>query len=288
MLSRLTGPCMGRPFLVGAEARTAAAERADRGWTQSGLGPDVEGLTPSHPSESDRAPLPPEARDALARAWEADGLLEHASIAAFSRFALDLLAVGAPADLIAAALAAAADEVRHARLCFALSRRYSGDAIAPLPFPFGGAVEVHGSLAELAAATAREGCIGETLSATVAGEQLARATDPAVRRALATITEDESRHAELGWRTVAWAIERGGEEVRSAVEAVFAEADRYLPSPEALPEVPAAALAAHGRLDPEEARVALLRALDEVIRPCAQALLERAVLSISPAISRRA
>src|SRR5262249_9598845 len=123
----------GRPFLVGLEARTAAAEHADRGWTQGGLALDVEGLMPPLPVESERTPLPPDARAALARAWEADALLEHASIAAFSRFAMDLLAVGAPPDLITAALAAATDEVRHARLCFTLAQRYSGQVIAPLP-----------------------------------------------------------------------------------------------------------------------------------------------------------
>src|SRR5262249_18558593 len=168
-------PCgTGRPFLVGLEARTAEAEQADRGWTRGGLALDVEGVMPPPPIESERSPLDPDARAALARAWAADGLLEHASIAAFSRFAMDLLAVGAPPDLIAAALAAATDEVRHARLCFALAQRYSREVIAPGPFPFGGDVALHASLATLAATTAREGCIGETLAATVAGDQLAR------------------------------------------------------------------------------------------------------------------
>jgi len=278
----------GRPFLVGAEAKTASPERADRGWALVGLAIEVEGVEPPPPSEVSPTSMSADHRAALARAWEADGLLEHASIAAFSRFALELLAVGAPPDLIAAASQAAIDEVRHARLCFALAQRYGGETIAPTPFPFGGSVSVSGSLVALAAATAREGCIGETLSAALAAEQLARATDPAVRRALGTITEDESSHAELAWRTVAWAIEHGGEEVRAAVEVVFLEPDRHLPSIAAALDLPAGALAAHGRLSPAEARAALIRAVDDVIRPCAQALCERTAPTIPPALSRSA
>src|SRR5262249_31111890 len=129
--------------------------------------------------------LSSEARAALADAWLKDALGEHASIASFARVSLELMAVGAPSDLIAAAHRAAVDETRHARLCFALASAYAGRALAPSAFPFSGSVVVDGDLASVAARAVAEGCVGETLAAIQASEQLAVATDPAVRAALA-------------------------------------------------------------------------------------------------------
>ena len=254
------GGCIGRPFIVEEAPRTAFAERADRGWSLGVLAPDTTGLDL-------------EVRRALASAWTADALLEHASIAAFARFSLELLAVGAPADLVIAAHQAALDEVRHARICFALAQGYAGASIGPSAFPFDGSIAVSTDLASLAAATAREGCIGETLAAVIAAEQLARATDPAVRRALSAIAEDESRHAELAWRTVAWAIDRGGKAVRAAVVAVFADAQQYAPSVPSDTAAPPGILGSHGRLDAATTREALARALEEVVCPCFASLL---------------
>ena len=197
------------------------------------------------------------------------------------------MAVGAPAELVAAAHQAALDEVRHARLCFALAEGYRGVPVAPSPFPFDGHVTVSADLAALAASTAREGCIGETLSALIATEQLAHATDPAVRRALEIIARDESRHAELAWRTVAWALEEGDARVRMAVVEVFGNAARQplafgAPLPDALsPEV----AAAHGRLDASATQQAVRLALADVILPCSNALLQRTADRAARALS---
>ena len=261
MVTEEGGGCVGRPFLVDDSARTASVERADRGWSLGVLAPDTTGLDA-------------EVRRALAAAWSADALLEHASIAAFSRFSLELLAVGGPADLVAAAHQAALDEVRHARICFALAQGYAGAPLGPSTFPFDGSITVRSDLASFAAATAREGCIGETLSAIIAAEQLARATDPAVRRALSAIAEDEARHAELAWRTVAWAIERGREAVRAAVASALADAARYVPRVATDTAIPPGILGAHGRLDAAATREAMARAMDEVVRPCFASLLQ--------------
>jgi hypothetical protein len=204
---------------------------------------------------------------ALAAAWAADALAEHASVASFARFSLGLLAVGAPAELVEGAHRAALDELRHAELCFALASRYAGEVLGPGPFPTG-RVEPPRTLAALASATVREGCVGETVSAIVAAEQLARATDPEVRRALAVITADEARHAELAWRTVAWALEVGGAEVRAACEQAFAEALAQAPS---VPEG-AVGLEAHGRLDTATLQAVARSAMRDVVALCARAL----------------
>jgi hypothetical protein len=134
-------------------------------------------------------------------------------------------------------------------------------------------VPVAASLAELAASAVREGCVGESIAAVLAAEQLARATDPAVREALAAIADDEARHAELAFRAVAWALAAGGAEVRAAVAAAFEDAARRLPEAGDPGEDPTGALAAHGRLDAVAGRAAAARALCEVVLPCARALL---------------
>jgi hypothetical protein len=71
-------------------------------------------------------------------------------------------------------------------------------------------------LADLAVRVARKGCVGETIAAVVAAARLEQARDPAERAELEVIAADDARHAELAWRTVLWAIRRGGDAVRRA------------------------------------------------------------------------
>src|SRR6185437_10815965 len=104
----------GRPFLVEERARVAPAERTTgmRGWgAPEVVAPRVDGLDA----------LDAGARASLAETWTVLALLEHASVASFARVSLQLLAVGAPGDLVGATHQAALDEIRHARLCFALA-----------------------------------------------------------------------------------------------------------------------------------------------------------------------
>ncbi len=256
--------CSGRPFLVDDAMLAAPPRPGALGWSDpAALLPDVADLAPSE-------------RAALAEAWTRDGLLEHASVASFGRFALELLAVGAPAELVELAHHAALDEVRHARLCFGLAGAYAGTPVRPGAFPFAGQVEVSANLASVAARAAREGCVGETIAAVQAAEQRTRATNPAVRAALAVIAEDEARHAELAWRAVVWALGEGGEPVRAAVLAVLGDLGggecEVVPRGEG-------ALDRHGRLDAEEQGRVAVRVLAEVVRPAARALLEERVMA---------
>jgi hypothetical protein len=248
---------VGRPFLVEAEARLASpAARSD--WKDGATALDV-------------GRLGAEERDALGAAWLSSALMEHASIAAFARFTLELLAVGAPADLIRDSNAAAADETKHAELCFALASEYLGEPVGPGSLKIDGALDGL-SLEELVVTAIAEGCIGETVAAVEAAEQLAHASDPRVRAVLARISEDETRHAELAWRFVAWALERDPS-LRSVVEREFA---RHLSAPRALVESAALDLTRHGVLT-ERARGELRSAvLDGVIQDAANALSRRA------------
>lgn len=169
----------------------------------------------------------PALRTRLRDAWLEDAAAEHASVASFARFALELLAVGAPADLVAAAHRAALDEIRHAEACFTIAGRYDDSASSGGSSPFAAGplsldgVVMRGDLASVAAAAAEEACIGETFSAMALEHAAAQCTDPSIRNVLTRTAIDEARHAELGWRFVGWAFARGDERARTAITSAF-------------------------------------------------------------------
>jgi hypothetical protein len=255
----LCGPG-GRPYLDGGRACVATLPRGagQRGWSDDAA-PELGGLTSTE-------------KTALASAWAADGLMEHASVASFARFSLSLLAVGAPAELVELAHRAALDEVRHARSCFALASRYASEEIAPGPFPLGDGVRAETDLARVAASAFEEGCIGETVAAVVAAERLAHASDPAVRAALSAIAADEARHAELAWKTVAWALSVGGSRVRDALERALAVALVQVCEIRHGAASGMEALARHGILDAHRTAQAAKAAMTEIIEPAVLAL----------------
>jgi hypothetical protein len=249
-------PTVRRPFLVGSAMRAAEPSARDD-W--SDVLPPAEGL-------DDRT------RGALARAWLDDALQEHASIAAFARFSMMMLSVSAPSDLVADSQRASLDEVRHARACFSLARRYGAEASGPAELRVDDAMAPL-SLAELAALTAEEGCVGETLGALLAEEQAARATDPVAKPILERIARDEARHAELAWRFVAWAVARGGEDVARAVRAAISRATKATLAMEIRPlRADAVAWSAHGRLTCAESRAIAARGIAEIVEPAARGL----------------
>jgi hypothetical protein len=200
-----TGACCGRPLLVAGEARIApATERAD--WLGH-YDVNLSGLSAKE-------------RSALSDAWLRDARFEHASIASFARFILDLLAFGAPPELLERAQRAMGDEIAHARACFALASAYAGRALGPGRLELRG-VEPSASLAAAAAAAVREGCVNETIAALTAQEHAQRTRDPVVRSVLERIARDEADHAELAWRFVEWALHTGDAAVSYAVQSAF-------------------------------------------------------------------
>lgn len=155
-------------------------------------------------------------------AWALAGSGEHASVAAFARLSLQLMACGAPSDLLLATHQAAADEVKHADECWKLAERFGTPPVRAMAFPFDEAINPQTSLAELATATLREGCLAETLGAHLAAMAAERTDDPEVKRVLGDIADEEARHSVLSFRIVAWALQAGGPEVRAAIEAALA------------------------------------------------------------------
>jgi hypothetical protein len=141
-----------------------------------------------------------------------DALLEHASVAAFARLSLSLLAFGAPPDLVARAHEAALDEIRHAKISFA-NAGGGQRGIGPGPCPAFAELSAHRSIAELAEETYVDGCVGET----IASLKLRMYGDD---ETIVAMARDEERHAELAWRIVEWAIAVGGPEVRACIARV--------------------------------------------------------------------
>lgn len=247
------GGCYGRPYIADDRMRIASTVDTDAWLSPVGV-----------PSLADTDPAQ---RAALAEFWTTAALSEHSSVAGFHRFALDLLAHGAPPELVMRAQQAAIEELEHARACFGLASAYAGRAIGPGPMPLGTAAPIASSLAELAAWTVHEGCVGETVAAWLASEIHEHAEDPAVREVMAKIAKEEAEHAELAWATLRWAMSAGGEVVRQAVAEAFAAA-RVSPPEHGLVCSPSHGLLPHATVD-----AAVRRAFAQVVQPCAAQVL---------------
>jgi hypothetical protein len=257
---------VGRPFLIdGAESLALPEARAD--WYSN-----------AEPAAAPCLLVDASLRRELARAWTEQALMEHASIAAFARFSLQLLSLGAPADLVQRSGEAMQDEIRHARACFELARHYSDADVGPGSLPIDGALSAF-DLGSVVLGTIAEGCIGETLAALEAAEALAHCEDPAVRAVLEQITVEESRHAELAWQFVAWALERGPNELKEQVRGAFAAAVASEAPAPLHPSATERELLRHGVVSAELRRGLRERVLRDVIAPCAGVLLERAELA---------
>jgi hypothetical protein len=198
-------PC-GRPMLVGGTARVARTTA--RGDWMARVGADLD--------DADAA-----------RAWREDAALEHASIASFARLALQLVALGAPPELVAAANAAALDEIEHAKICFALAARFGHPPVGPAPISLEG-VSLATSLEDVALEAATQSCVGETVAAFV----LSRASElcaPDISALLAKMSEDELAHATLGWNLISWACAQGGDCLRRRVKEALVVGDYAAP-----------------------------------------------------------
>lgn len=206
------------------------------------LRPAITGL-PSARSREDRA-----VRDHFASAAQ----IELSSVWTFLRLAAELAAVGAPAELIARALDAADDEVRHAELC---SHAAGGVELAALPMTAAQprfTARSQRALSLLALEAWLEGCLNETAAAEEA-RLAAGEADRDVAQMLTAIARDEDRHAELSWAVLAWVFGVAPAAARAAIGGAPAPVMVAQPSQDP-------ALARHGVASPEISRAARARA----------------------------
>jgi len=255
---------IGRPFVVAGEV-TVASSTARADWVARGS----QGPTAPAPGLLDE-----DDRRALHRYWLRNATLEHASVASFARFVLQLMHLGAPPTLLRASTQAMQDEIDHAERCFALAGRYGGEVLGPDRLPLGVETLQATSRLEILEAVIVEACIGETLAALEAAVALEHATDGEVRDTLSVIARDEARHAALGWETLRWALASSDAPTRvileSMVHAAIAEARARAGQGETTHH--SETLTAHGMLSgPQRSRV-IREGLDEVIAPVAASL----------------
>ena len=171
--------------------------------------------------------VPAGIRDAVAARWRENGRTEHASVAAFARLTMDLIALGAPPDLIHSANLDARDEIRHAELCFSIAKALDGRDGGPGPFPEAQTARTLPSnrtlaLAGLAVDSLIDGALHEGLSARVIAQLAKRCDEPAIRSLLLELAADEGRHAAHGWDVVKWCLAEGGAPVVHALRGAIA------------------------------------------------------------------
>lgn len=175
-------------------------------------------------------------RGAIAAQWRENGRTEHASVAAFARLTLDLMALGAPPELVADANRDALDEIRHAELCFGLARAIDGRVESPGAFPEAARTRMLSrsrtlALAELAVDSLVDGALHEGVSARIIAKLARRCEAPAIHAILKEIAADEGRHARHGWDVVRWCLAEGGEPIARALEGALRALPTTMSSP---------------------------------------------------------
>ncbi|MEE2787213.1 MAG: ferritin-like domain-containing protein [Myxococcota bacterium] len=185
------GPVCGRPLIVAGETRLGHhAERSD--WC-AGDGPGLNGISL-------------EMRTRLGRFWREVAALEYASVASFSRFNLQLMALGAPPELLLETQRATMDEIEHTQLAYGMVSAYEGKHIGPAPFELAG-VNLETDPAQIMRSLLDEACVGEVLGAAEAQVAAEHAHDPFVRQVFERIAREETAHASLAWRTLSWMLD---------------------------------------------------------------------------------
>lgn len=246
--------CEGRPLRVDGEHAFASVEPGDA-W--------IEHLT------LDLSTLSEHQRQFIGALWAESAQAEHASIAAFAGFVSELLTLGAPASMIAAAQQAMGDEIHHAKACFSLMSAFLGTAYGPGTYPqatLGGPFSMEAMLRNLVL----DGCLNETIAAAVAAAESSMAVDETVQEVLAKIATDERRHATLAWKTLHWVLQRHpewSEKVRVWFDEGIAAhwAQEYASHPWTHP---------WGRLSGEAKGQVVRAALIEVVGPCGVQVLD--------------
>jgi hypothetical protein len=243
---------IGRPLVIDGEVHAAQMKNRD----------DWQGQV--HFSAEN---LKPEERRLAANHYATVAAMEHASVASFARFSLQLMALGAPADLVRDAHQAALDEIEHAQLTFALANLFGKTSVGPDKLP-AAIANIDSNIDAFVKALVLEGCVGETLGAAEGNEAAQRAGWSEIAQPLAKIARDEERHATLAWRSLQWALATFGEQARNAAVTAFAEAmSMYSANPSGIESVESVGVFSGYELGALRRHV-----LTNVITPCARAL----------------
>jgi len=231
--------------------------------------------------------LSEEHRTKAAEYWAKVAMMEHASVASFSRFSLELMSVGAPTELLALAHQAALDEVRHTQISLSIANQFNSTSFTPGSFPISSKVVdfEFGNMEKIATAAALEGCIEETLAAAIVFHQAEYMGDSNQKVSLRSVALDEANHAAFAWRAVQW-MASTSPEVHAAVSEVFAKrAQQY----ESTPKVVSVSTLQHLGLLDQGTMVTLQHAAwHQVVVPTAVSLGFLPSLDFQPTVSNNA
>ena len=215
-------------------------------------------------------------RARLAETWKRRSAAEYLAVSTFSILAIDLVAAGAPADVLSHCVRAQLDEIRHAELAIRMVEIYGGSRIEPVA----GMSRLPDSqemskLQQAVANTLLVSCVSETYATTVLTATRDLTTDPVAHAVLTSIYSDEVMHARLGWSYLRFGIEKGGKKVIEAASAMVPRAvkgvatvvERERPVGEVTE-----AVRRHGLMTPGEERKVFSQTVREVLVPGFQAL----------------
>jgi len=222
------------------------------------------------------AELSPAERQRLAETWTRRSAAEYLAVSTFAVLAIDLVAAGAPADVLSLCMRAGIDEVRHAELCLRMIEIYSGKRLMPPPGMSSLPDEptrpkLHQALANAILVS----CVSETYATTVLTATRDITTDPTTHAVLTSIYSDEVMHARLGWSYLRLALEQGGAAAIDAAAAMVPVAlrgnanviERERPVGEITDKV-----RGHGLMTPAEEREIFSACVREVLVPGFEAL----------------
>jgi len=163
-----------------------------------------------------------ESRRALEAVWLDSASKEHASVPAFSKLSLQLIAMGAPPELIAKVFTAGSQEITHAKLCFSVAASLSGRPWSPNPMPqILGEKSGFESLEDLILECFVDGCLMEALSAAHAQASSQLAVDTDVKHVFSVIAEDENFHAELSWEILKFLLTKVSSSMEKGILSEF-------------------------------------------------------------------
>lgn len=257
-LAMSTGSAAGRPLTADGRELHAAAVRG-HGWLEQVVGVETR--------DDDR----------VSASWLETAKAEHSSVGSFARLILELMHFGAPAYLLEKAGRALLDEVHHAKSAYQISSELSGEPLGAGPMDVSGVLCRKPTLEVAVREAIAEGCIGETIAAVIAGAAASRSLEPRIREALATVSSDEMRHAELAWHFLEWALSKDAalvshvehlaegslaEEISATIEAWAAPAGGAAPG--------------FGLMPAGEISERITAAFEQLIRPRARALVAAA------------
>ncbi len=213
--------------------------------------------------------LTPPERARLAETWRRRSAAEYLAVSTFSVLCIDLVAAGAPADVLSHCVRAQLDEIRHAELAVRMVEIYGGKRIEPVA----GMSSLpddpkQPKLHQAVANTILVSCVSETYATTVLTATRDLTTDPVAHAVLTSIYSDEVMHARLGWSYLRWAIERDPDGVREAAAKMVPRALRgnanVIERERPIGEV-TEAVRAHGLMTPAEERQIFSECVREVL-----------------------